>query len=543
MLSGFNPGDRNPQFIKWHPKWQRQRHCIEGEDRIKQTDVDDKYLPRLDGQEGDKYEFRMNPDHAITSYEAYKHRATFLNATGRTVDGLVGAITRKKPDLNWPEADLEQLETVGYCLESFDEIIDEALNEVIGVGRFGHLVDLPPEGDEVNPEPYIVSYHAESITNWMSEMVGSRKKTTCVTLSERSGVSHMYEDREVERFRVLRLGVPVPETDAEQKMSDEEFLALFGLQVSDFDDGPIYFQEVWVEVEGSEDDGVSSRDYHRAEIIVPRAAGGMLLDEIPFTFFNPMGTKPKCEKPPLLDLCVLNLSHYRNTADHEHGLHFTALPQPFAAGFQFDGNIHIGSGVAWVSENAQANCGYMEFTGQGLGAIERTMERKQKQMAMLGGRLLEEQATGSHAETAETVKLRHSGEQSVLARMSLSVAEGLSRSLVFLRRFRSQSEDVSVKLNLDFGVEGLDPKMLTALMQQVHSGLMSWDTYVYNMRRGELYQEGWSNDDEAAAIQAGPPTSANAVLDPRRDEQPDDEADDEEQPLDEEDDAEAVDGD
>ncbi len=36
---------------------------------------------------------------------------------------------------------------------------------------------------------------------------------------------------------------------------------------------------------------------------------------------------------PLADVMVLNLDHYRLDADYKHGLHFTALPTAWVAGF------------------------------------------------------------------------------------------------------------------------------------------------------------------------------------------------------------------
>lgn len=528
MATGFDPGVQHPLYKKWLSKWLRQRHTIEGEDRIKQDDVDTRYLPRLDGQPTDALEARTNPDNVVTSYESYKNRASYMNAVGRTREGLVGAIMRKDPDLQWPKDAVDELDIVGVSLESFDELIDDTLNETVGVGRYGQLVDMPRFEDK--PDPFVAPYHAEAITDWELGAVKGRKWTVRVNLLESSGFMHKSEGRELEKYRVLRLGVPMPETDEEEKMGQEEFLALWGLMLADFAEGPVYFQEIWMEVEKTQGKNSDGKEFQRVEIIVPRSVGGVLWREIPFTFFGAEHTRPKPTKPPLLDLAVLNLSHYRNSADLEHGLHFTALPQPWAAGFNFKGNLFIGSGVAWVSEDPNATAGYLEFSGEGLAAIERAMERKGKQMAAIGARVLEEQSPAGGAEAAETVKLRQSGEKSVLARIAITASEGLTRTLRFLRRFKGQTDDsVLVQLNTDFGVEGLPPEMLTALMQQVQGGLMSWDTYVFNVRRGELYPDGWTQEEEAAAIQAGPPKSPTTLLDPKREDEPGGEADEDEE--------------
>lgn len=510
----FNPAEKHPLYEKWLPMWQRQRDAGEGEDRVKSSPRALEYLPRLDGQ-GSEVDELFNKNTVITSYSSYKNRASFMNATGRTVDGLMGAVQRRDSDITWPESQTDALDMVGHGLESFSEVEDEVLEEVIGIGRFGHLVDMPSD-DSDKPEPFVAPYHAEVITNWAVEAVKGRKRNTRVHLFERSGLVGKAKGTagELEQYRILRLGVPEPSNEDEEKMEQEEFLALFGLVLSDFDDGPVYFQEIWVEVDQAPQKGKDSR-FERVALMVPRLPGGALWREIPFTFFNPNSTKPKPQKPTLLDLTVVNFSHYRNSADLEHGLHFTALPQPWAAGFKFSGDVFIGSGVAWVTEEPNATAGYLEFTGQGLGALERRMEKKEKQMAALGARLLEEQTPSGSQEAAETVRLRHSGEGSALAKLSQSCSKGLTRTLQFLAAFRGITADVSVALNEDFGIEGLTPEMLTALMEQVLNGTMSWDTYVYNVRRGELYPDDFDQDLEAAAITAGPPGgTSTSVLKP-----------------------------
>ena len=502
-MTDFDPSTRHELYTLMLPKWIRQRDVMAGEDRVK--DQREKYLPKLSGQQSITTGFKRST--AVSSYEPYLARASFLNASGRTRDGLVGAITRKKPDLNWPESDVALLDSVGMSLESFEELTNEVLDEVVGVGRYGHLVDLPAESVS-NPLPFVSTYSPENITDWEIGLVVTKenegqKRPIRVNLLERTR-KFKEDGKELEQYRVLNLGQPQPATDIEMKMQVEEFLALFGLVVEDFADGAIYFQEVWVEVETAEE---GETQFVREELIVPRAAGGVILHEIPFTFFNANTIRPKPDKPTLLDLVVLNLSHYRNSADLEHGLHFTALPQAWVTGFKFDGDLFIGSGVAWVTEEPNAKAGYLEFTGEGLGAIKSEMADKEKRMASMGARLLESQGPESGAEAMGTVQLRQAGEKSVLSRLSTAVSIGLSSTLKFLARFRGQSEEVGIVLNQDFGVDGLTPAMMLALMQQVNEGMMSWDNYVFNLKRGEMYPDDWDKDQEAAAIIAGRPGS------------------------------------
>jgi len=56
--------------------------------------------------------------------------------------------------------------------------------------------------------------------------------------------------------------------------------------------------------------------------------------------------------------------------------------------------------------NADAKVGYLEFSGQGLGALEKALDHKEKLMAILGSRLLEGQPARPKPPTA--VRLRQS---------------------------------------------------------------------------------------------------------------------------------------
>lgn len=504
--------DKHEEYIERAPQYVRQRDAIEGEDAIKAKG--EEYLPRLDGQTpetGANLQIAGDTRLPISSYSSYKQRATFLDATCRTRDALVGAIMRKDPELNWPASLKDFLEVTGKCGESFDEIISVTLDEVVGIGRYGHLVDMPKEEEG---EPFIATYLAENILDWDYVILKGRKVTSYVNLQE-SYKTTDEEGREVKRIRhrLLYLGVPSPGND---QKSMGTYLTELDMSEADFAEGFVYYQEVWDEQRKPNAAGGYDTEFVRTDVIVPRLPGGVLLREIPFTFYNPTSTAGKPEKPPLMGLTVLNLSHYRNSADLEHGLHYTALPQPWAAGFKFSSQLFIGSSAAWVTEEPQAHCGYLEFSGAGLSSLKARMDDKKKEMAAHGARLLEEPQPAGGAEATATVELRQAGERSVLAKIAIQVSKGLSRTLKFLAQFKAVAavDKIGIKLNTDFGVAGMTPGMLQALMQQVQAGYMSWNTYFWLAKRGELFPQDITEEQEAIRIEAGPPEAPKPAAPP-----------------------------
>ncbi|MDD1625889.1 MAG: DUF4055 domain-containing protein, partial [Methylococcaceae bacterium] len=220
------------------------------------------------------------------------------------------------------------------------------------------------------------------------------------------------------------------------------------------------------------------------------------------------------EAPALIDLADLNIAHYRVTADYEHGCHFTGLPQAIIAGYQKESDsekLYIGGPSAWVFSDPQAKGYYMEFTGQGLGALENNLNRKEEQMSLLGARMLMPEKRG--IEAADTANIHRAGESSVLASISQNVSLGLTKALQVFSQWAGYDQNVSIEINRDFMNVGLSPQEITALMGLVQAGYMSPQTLYFNLNNGELYPESWSFEEEQASIDnssmGNPQTIAN----------------------------------
>src|SRR5688572_6242325 len=119
----------HPHYSRFTERWEKCRDAIEGEEAVKHKGP--KYLPTLSEQEPQ-------------DYEAYKTRASFFSASGRTVDGLSGAIQRKPAKVEWPASQADRLESLGRAGESLDQMQGMSIRECLSVGRLGMLVDAPP---------------------------------------------------------------------------------------------------------------------------------------------------------------------------------------------------------------------------------------------------------------------------------------------------------------------------------------------------------------------------------------------------------------
>lgn len=466
----------HPEYDANATAWLRARDVFAGEDAVKAAN--ERFLPRLDTQTDDEY-------------AAYKARASFFNATARTVDGFVGLIFRREPTVKLPE----RVSGVAGALRVFAEDVDllgtslytyskNIVSEVLTVGRAGTLVDWEGDGEQ---RGYVVRYTAEQIRNWRVSRVNGRSLVTLVVLHE--VVAESSEDGfdivEIEQLRVLRLAtIPSKAAKGQSELR--------------------YVVEIWRKVlaDGHQKKSRQQKpEWQKVETRIPLRLGKPLT-MIPFVFHGPRHSLPDVDKLPLADIIVVNLDHYRLNADYKHGLHFTALPTAWVSGFDKAANLRIGSSTAWVTETPGATAGFLEFTGQGLTTFERAMDRDERLMAILGSRMLEEKKRVG--ETAEAIELRQTGENSVLMTLALSVSDSVSQVLRWIYWWNSTeaspetiSEDlVLLQLNTDFSAKGLGSDELTAIVAAWQAGAISRETMFDLFRRGEVLPPGRTDAEE-----------------------------------------------
>ena len=483
------------------PLWRKVRDCIEGEDKIKHER--ERYLPMLTSQResGDIY--------ALESYNNYLLRASFYGAASRTQAGLVGAVMRRPPTIEGvPDAQMQQLEdNAGPNYEGLQALVMQQLSEAVSVGRYGLLVE---RGEDATLPPYLCMFKAEDIVFWHCKDIGGRKVPTVVTIRQTYEVPKQgdligNETELREQFLILRLGFVSDHEYAQRAMGGE---ALASAPASEM----VYWQEYW-RTSAKKGSGVRSGQLELCEVKVPTKNGGRYWNEIPMDIVNAVGgVSVDIETAPMLGLCNVMLSHYRGSADLEWGRHMTAIPQPWVSGFQLEegAKLMVGCGYAWASPEPGANAQYLEFSGAGLGHIREGLKDKEQQMAVLGARMLEEQP--ATAEAMGTVRLRQAGERSVLSTIAENVSEATTRAMQRWMAWQfpayddtATAQQIQYSLVADFDASRMDPGELATLTQSLQAGTISWETYAYNLRRGEMLPPGVSDDAERERIQMGAP--------------------------------------
>ncbi|HEX8591740.1 MAG TPA: DUF4055 domain-containing protein [Pseudomonas sp.] len=449
-----------PEYKAARYRWRLVRDVCKGSEAIKASG--DHYLPR--------------PNAADTTqdnrerYEAYKKRAVFYNATGRTKHSLVGAVFRTWPTLTVPGA----LDYVSKDVDGQGVSIYQQSQSVVGhlleVGRHGLLVDYAAveagtvsKADEQagRARASISSYPAEAIINWKTRQVGGQRLLSLVVLRETVDVDtdDGFGSEQVVQFRVLRL-----------------------------DQGGVYTQEVWEEG--------SSATNMRVAPFAPLDGSGQSWRSIPFQFLGSENNDTSIDDSPLYDMAEVNIGHYRNSADYEEAAYLVGQPQPWMSGLDEHWRdhlektgIYLGARAPWLLP-VNGACGLMQ--AQPNTVAKEAMDTKETQMIALGARLIER---GSAVKTATQADNDSAAEHSVLSLVVSNVSEGYCQCLVWMAAFTNATGEPIYKLNQDFTQVSLDANIVAQLFNAVRGGLLPESEFWRYLRdRGVINPE---KDDDS----------------------------------------------
>ena len=483
-VANTNKGVRtlHPDYQAMIDKWKRCRDAIAGKDAI--VAANQEYLPKLREQ-------------TQQEYLAYLKRANWYNASARTVSGLLGMLFRKPPTKNIPPGLDNNLLDVDLCGTPFDVFAQEIAEQCLEVGRVGILVDHQPApkldtvitkavAEKLGLRPTLKYYTTENIINWKFKLINKVYTLCQVVLHELFVKPDLNSDgTESEFFNV----------------TEDRW------RVLDLEDDIQYRVRVF-RINTAGEDEVVSTEYP--------LLNGKSLNYIPFLVITEDGVSFEVEEPPLLDLIDVNLSHFRSSADYEHGCHFTALPTLFIAGMEAvnsaDGKpvkIYLGSQAAILAADPDCKAEFIEFKGDGLSTIAANMDRKEQQMAILGARMLATE--GKQAQTATTTAIHRTGENANLASISIAVSLGLQKALNWFAAWAGIAAQCEYDLNRDFLPLTVDGPTLTAVTATWQAGGMSDEEYFDWLQRGDIIEAEMTFEEHKAQSFQDPQAKALAL--------------------------------
>jgi hypothetical protein len=448
------------EYTEALPGWQLVKRCVAGPREVRKYD---EYLPMPDP---------LNvSEENLARYQQLKRRAMFLNVTGRTRTGLMGAVFRKTAEVELPAAINYLLENVSGDGASLEQLCKEATGECLDTGRGGFLVDYPkvqmPEGQTsltvaqaAKARAYVHFYPAESIVNWREDVIDGVKRLTLVVLHEK---------------------INDPTEDGFEFVAKDQYRALMLV-------GGRYIQRVY------------SEDRLDGEESEPKDKTGKTFDHIPFHFFGAQNNDASIDKAPLEDLAEVNILHYGNSATVEESgfiasqptLFLTSDMQPDEFKMLNPNGMHIGSRRGYML--GKAGSAIMLQANETQLARE-LMKDKEEQMLMIGARIVQQ---GGGAETAEAVRIRYSSDNSVLGTIAGNVSEAIRLALFDAQRFMMDAVDETGTvfwLNQEFFDQVMDAQAILAQVQLWQQGIIAKKDLRTNLRQAGVIESDRTDDD------------------------------------------------
>lgn len=452
------------------PKYELIRDVLAGEYAVKRKTT--KYLPMPNPS--DKSEDNLD------RYQTYLQRAMFYNVTNRTVQGLVGHIFLRSPVMDLPE-NLQALMTNadGKGL-TLSQLAKTCCYHTLAYGRCGLLSDYPQTNATVSVaeirsgaiQPTIRFFAPWDIVNWETKIIDGKEKLTMIILREyfEQRLADTFKVEIYEQYRVIDLDQGVCRIRL-YNVADKENVAFEEFFVRDVDGNP--------------------------------------LTEIPFEFIGSENNDAKVDSPPIYDIAVLNIAHYRNSADYEESIFMLGQPTPVFIGLTeswvteiLGGTIYLGArGSVPLPPNADAKL--LQVAPNTL-AYE-ALSHKEKQMVALGAKLVEQRKV---QQTATEAEIQNASESSVLTNIADNVELAIIASLQNCQSFVGNTGETKFALNKNFDLTALTAEEIRWLLECYNGSAIAFTELRQNLRRSGIAT---LNDEEARSAITSDLEMKNAV--------------------------------
>lgn len=469
--------DLHSEYKKFSPRWETVTDIIDGEPELKRKDYEciGTYLIKIPLVGSDLEYFRRR------NYE-YIQGASFSNFTESTLVGYMGMLFRTPPVI----PDLP--ESLQYIVEDsdgnglpLDQHARNTAEKVTAIGRQGVLVDMPPSlGREStkaeNAQGHrakFKTYTAQSIQFWRHNERGKIDVVILHEVKQEMEKGSDFKTKDVDTWRVLTLQDNV-------------------------------YKSVVFDKEG--------KLFNGEEEITPVDSTGKPLDFIPFIFFGSMDNQPDVDMLPLEPIALVNLAHYRNSADNESSSRQLSAATPWVAdnGFQNKQNdpndkkektVTLGEN-GFIVMGTSGNAGFMQVDPNNIVAA--LSDKKETQMIALGAAII---TPNGPAETAEAARIKKAGQVSRLEVIGMNISSGYTNLLEWAGLFMGAEIEESYVLNKDFLGQTLTPEQRKQVVAEWQGDFLPHRIALEQFKKAGIFElkEGETLDDIRNEIsQQGP---------------------------------------
>lgn len=420
----------------------------------------------------------------------YTENAIFYNIAGHTLRGLVGTGTRKPADFE-PAGDLAYLTSNADGQgNNIHQQVKRALGETIKKGRAGLYVDFPAVDRELSRaerDKFFATIHLirpERVINWQLRTDGSVVKLSLVVIS-----------------------------GAEETVSADGFTVekRDSLLVLRLDDDGHYYTEKFLRAK----EKTAEEKWESQGEMFPADSAGNRLTEIPFTFVGSENNDASIDPAPMLDMVVINIGHYRNSADFEDSVFYAGQTQPYMTGVDEEHlamlqkyDIRVGSRFV-MPVPAGESFGFA--TPESNPVVRQAMMDKVELMIGLGAKFI---TTAKPSRTATEAEQDEDVQTSMLSTIVDNVSAAYTRALGFVALFMGSAAP-AYTMDSDFSDIGSSPELLAKWVESFLKGAVPESDYIAWMQRQGFFDQGKTAEqisDELANVSTqDPPDTGGAI--------------------------------
>lgn len=437
--------EKHPDYNMFAPEWSLVSDCIDGERAVKAKRRDYLPLPFSDASDED--------------YDKYLHHAVFVNYTGRTHVGYVGMAFHEAPNIELDGAISKLKDDIDGSGVGVEQFLKNAVSQNLQKGRAGFFVDFSSSGENLkvadNARPVIKLYKAKQIINWVVM----------------DGENHLI---------VLHDVVAMP-------MDDDDFKIRFGDVYTELRmiKGVAHHRQ-WIE---SKDGGFSN-----TELKPFKGGNNKYFDHLPFYWVGAVNNDHTLDTPPMSDLARLNIHHYCSEADLASIAWLAGQPMFWFNGLDPNAQVVVGSQRA-VSLRSNGSCGVLQASESNL--VVKKLERHENQISQTGARIVQQ---GTAPKTATQTIDDSISDNSILSLCVSNVEDAFNHALKDAHFFLGENGNSRVTLNKRYMVGGLNPQLLTALMDGVGRNLIRIEDFIREMQRRGIVPDSANIDDVAQQL-------------------------------------------
>lgn len=405
------------ELVEILPRYARITDCLKGQDAIKKNTYSNGISQPTSqgyfiGYQNNPEVYLPMPNKAdqtqenLYRYAMYKERAVFYPVLQQTSLGLIGQCFIYDPIVEVPEK-LKIMMTNVDGINDIYQFAKKALSYNVNYSRAGILTDYPnidetvtvSDSDEINPS--LICYSPEDIINWRVRRIKNKNVLSLVVIRECiESENYFFKEQYFETYRVLKL-----------------------------DDSNEYVQEIWQKNE-------------KGEIVLKESFepkyGGKRFNFIPFVFLGSESNTPDICDPQMDAIAVLNIAHYRNSADYEDSSYNVGQPTPVFTGITenwvkkvLNGVVRLGS-VGSISLPVGGDAKLLQALPNSM-PIE-GMKHKEDQMLSLGAKIIQ---PSNIVKTATESTMDKSDENSILTCTSKNTSVGVQLAIKWAYMFKT----------------------------------------------------------------------------------------------------------